>query len=494
MTKTNTPTIGRVEGYVTDNEFMSSYTSDKFESMKAVKDLERVVETAVERNSWGKSRGGRMCRFPNTGGLHHTSGNAPLDTRIMSHNENRLGTHTGTKSSSATSMIAPGTTVPPIIHDFDLTTHSPWCHVYKSQTPSSKRTRVAASAFKDQSHKLASRTTKRTRYSNADRKNYKQVRFLKEVQVCNIASTNNVKYLTADNIKHHIVVCDGGDTIDDAIQPDITRSDVQVLRIRNGDLWVADTGNATLGLRFTSPSDKMPTFIRLPRNDSLGIMNHGRSVCRAIRTCASTQRQSLARGKGNHVFTENNSKYCCVGAQPGRAQKGVLSGLYRLKHGFESKDWDTLHKLLKRAEYAFDRYMNTDIIRHISCARSRVNFKTMEPSPSSSHQKTGRYYSGLGFGINVFLRCHVDRDFTMSIVQVHVDDHIYQVDDKILCYFAFPRIGIAVALRPGDFLLFNPQEPHSISSRCRTEDEIYCISSYLKTAVVGLNDNSNSIV
>ena len=474
---------------------MSSSTSDKLESMKAVKDLERVVETAVERNSWGKSRGGRMCRFPNTGGLHHTSGNAPLDTRIMSHNENRLGTHTGTKSSSATSMIAPGTTVPPIIHDFDLTTHSPWCHVYKSQTPSSKRTRVAASAFKDQSHKLASRNTKRTRYSNADRKNYKQVRFLKEVQVCNIASTNNVKYLTADNIKHHIVVCDGGDTIDDAIQPDITRSeDVQVLRIRNGDLWVADTGNATLGLRFTSPSDKMPTFIRLPRNDSLGIMNHGRSVCRAIRTCASTQRQSLARGKGNHVFTENNSKYCCVGAQPGRAQKGVLSGLYRLKHGFESKDWDTLHKLLKRAEYAFDRYMNTDIIRHISCARSRVNFKTMEPSPSSSHQKTGRYYSGLGFGINVFLRCHVDRDFTMSIVQVHVDDHIYQVDDKIVCYFAFPRIGIAVALRPGDFLLFNPQEPHSISSRCRTEDEIYCISSYLKTAVVGLNDNSNSIV
>ena len=147
---TNTPTIGRVEGYVTDKEFMSSSTSDKLESMKAVKDLERVVETAVERNSWGKSRGGRMCRFPNTGGLHHTSGNAPLDTRIMSHNENRLGTQTGTKLTSASSMIALGTTVAPSIHDLDLTTHSPWCHVNKSQTPSSKRTRVAASAFKVQ--------------------------------------------------------------------------------------------------------------------------------------------------------------------------------------------------------------------------------------------------------------------------------------------------------------------------------------------------------
>jgi hypothetical protein len=223
-------------------------------------------------------------------------------------------------------------------------------------------------------------------------------------------------------------------------------------------------------------------------------MNDGRSVCSAMRSCALTQRQLLTRGNQNHVFTENNNKYCCVGAQPGRAQTGVLSGLYRLKHGFESMEWDSLHKLLKGAEYAFDRCMDTDIIRHISCARSRVNFKTMEPSPSSSQQKTSRYYNGLGFGINVFLRSHVDRDFTMSIVQVHIDNHVYQVDDKILCYFAFLRIGIAVALWPGDFLLFNPQEPHSISSRCRKEDEIFCISSYLKMAVVGLKDNSNSVV
>ena len=83
---TNTPTIGRVEGYVTDKEFMSGSTSDLPDSMMPVKDLERVVETAVERNSWGKSRGGWMCRFPNTGGLHHTSRNAPLDTPNMSHN------------------------------------------------------------------------------------------------------------------------------------------------------------------------------------------------------------------------------------------------------------------------------------------------------------------------------------------------------------------------------------------------------------------------
>ncbi len=138
--------------------------------------------------------------------------------------------------------------------------------------------------------------------------------------------------------------------------------------------------------------------------------------------------------------------------------------------------------------------MDTDIIRHISCARSQVKFKMMGPSPSLTHKILARYYNGLGFGINVYLRSLIDWDFTMSIVQAHIDNHDYQVDDRILCYFAFPRIGMAVALRPGDFLLFNPQEPHSISSRCKSGDKIFCISSYLKTGVVGLNDNSNPIV
>ena len=95
--------------------------------------------------------------------------------------------------------------------------------------------------------------------------------------------------------------------------------------------------------------------------------------------------------------------------------------------------------------------------------------------------------------MNVFLRCHVDNDFTLSIVQVHMDRN-YEYDDEIVCYFCFPRIGVAVALRHGDFLLFNPQEPHCISSRCNIEDQLYCISSYLKTRVVGLNDNSNLLI
>jgi hypothetical protein len=70
----------------------------------------------------------------------------------------------------------------------------------------------------------------------------------------------------------------------------------------------------------------------------------------------------------------------------------------------------------------------------------------MEPSPTRLRAKSARYYNAVGFGINVFLRCHIDKDFTMSIVQVHFDEIMYQNNDRIVCFFAFPQIGIAVPL------------------------------------------------
>jgi hypothetical protein len=80
---------------------------------------------------------------------------------------------------------------------------------------------------------------------------------------------------------------------------------------------------------------------------------------------------------------------------------------------------------VKRAEYAFDMFMDTEVIWHIVQARGCVKFQTMEPSPSGLHAKSARYYNAVGFGINVFLRCHIGKDFTMSIVQVHLDELMY---------------------------------------------------------------------
>jgi len=111
---------------------------------------ESVVEDAVERNSGGKSRCEQMCRFPNTGGLHRTSGKAPLET--------------------ATTLQNPAPA---------------WCHVHKSNSSSSKRTQVAAIAYKQIPHQPAKHSTKHKRTLNASRKHRKQKFKLKDVVIGN---------------------------------------------------------------------------------------------------------------------------------------------------------------------------------------------------------------------------------------------------------------------------------------------------------------------
>jgi hypothetical protein len=63
---------------------------------------------------------------------------------------------------------------------------------------------------------------------------------------------------------------------------------------------------------------------------------------------------------------------------------------------------------------------------------------------------------------------------------------------KVSNYFTFPEQGVAVALRPGDMLLFNPLYHHCLSSRTTSyqNDDVFCLSLYLKTAIVGKNDNA----
>jgi hypothetical protein len=83
-------------------------------------------------------------------------------------------------------------------------------------------------------------------------------------------------------------------------------------------------------------------------------MSNGKNICAAMR--------SLSRGRRNHVFTDHNNKYYSVGAQPERAERGVQSALYKMKHDFLNYHWDCIYKVLKRAEYAFNMIMDTEVI------------------------------------------------------------------------------------------------------------------------------------
>jgi hypothetical protein len=147
--------------------------------------------------------------------------------------------------------------------------------------------------------------------------------------------------------------------------------------------------------------------------------------------------------------------------------------------------------MMKRAERSFRVIAEHSVLSHLQQAKKLVPFKTFTADrPKNPSAFNAQFFGGIAFGTNVFLRCHMDADFTMSIIQVFLKGKSeYLSEDDVVVYFCFPTIGVAVPLCPGEYLLFNARIPHCISSRCKVEEDILVTSIYLKTAVVGMNNN-----
>ena len=135
---------------------------------------------------------------------------------------------------------------------------------------------------------------------------------------------------------------------------------------------------------------------------------------------------------------------------------------------------------MRHAECSFEVMTDHQVISHLKNAKAVVF-----PS-SSGNNHSVLFFGDIAFGSNVFLHCHTDAEFTMSIARVFLKgQNTYETDHDVVVYFCFPTLGAAVPLRPGNLLLFNALIHHCISSRCKQRDEVMCLSMYLKR----LNNN-----
>ena len=108
--------------------------------------------------------------------------------------------------------------------------------------------------------------------------------------------------------------------------------------------------------------------------------------------------------------------------------------------------------------------------------------------------KSLSFHGSIASGINVHLWIHDDLDFSYSITTVLIrTKNAYKDDGKVVSYFNFPQLGVSVPLLLGDLLLFDATESHAISIQCNKRLDVYCVSFYLKSAVVGLNINTKSL-
>jgi hypothetical protein len=319
------------------------------------------------------------------------------------------------------------------------------------------------------------------------KKSRKQQQLLTEVIVPPSIYQN---LLSASAIQKDIVVVDGGDFGNPPILPPDGINWRSVSVLDGYHLYVPDDSNPLRGLTFPRVDGVLP-FIKMPRDCALAITEKVtiNDIVATLEVCERLNKTPLIRGERKRIFGDYRQPvmYTSVGVQVSRNTSEVLTCNSFLQN-LPKKQWSILMKLMRKAEDCFERLADSEVLSHIDHARVLVPFKTMTSPFDSAHSLN--YYGGLAFGSNVFLRCHTDEDFTMSMVNVHLKGvRQYSTSNPIVVYFCFPTLGVAVPLRPGDFLLFNPRIPHCVSSRCRQADEVISLSMYLKTAVVGMNNN-----
>ena len=340
-------------------------------------------------------------------------------------------------------------------------------HTYKSRNNSSRRTQVSEAIIQG----CATPFRKCNRQRNK-RKNNKQDT-LEKVPEAPLASQ-----MTPDYLMRNTVTFKSDSTDDEYFEGSGTKT-VRPIFVSLSKFHTTDTDGGAL----YQPSDStLPVFLKVPGQNHLSfpVQKKVISVFESLESACSFQQ----RGKFRYVGMESHqSSYVTIGKHANQGRHGIVDSKKKLMTG---KDKQALMKLVRRFEHLFCEWMHWSIIQSYSITKAVQGIPTFSDGSNDS-----TFFSSIAFGRNVFLGAHTDQDFGYSAV-ITMATEPDSVGNNILCYFVFPQCGHAVALRNMDILFFNPQVYHCVSKKVTSED-VFCISFYLKTAVVGKNDNTTPL-
>ena len=162
----------------------------------------------------------------------------------------------------------------------------------------------------------------------------------------------------------------------------------------------------------------------------------------------------------------------------------ILQGRGFSKSKIYEKDPEAANKLdkhCKRLEHLACHVIPSKWLRGVKEAAEVCTLKTFDGCV---------FGAGLASAINYRAPAHVDKDFFVSIHQLNVEGHCGS--NEIAQHFVFPTCGCAVALRPGDVLVFNPHVHHCLSSVSPfyAKLRVHVSTLHVKTAHMSKNDKT----
>ena len=282
-----------------------------------------------------------------------------------------------------------------------------------------------------------------------------------------------------------------------------------VLRLRENELQrIEPSTDRDRGTAYYYPGSVHFAFVVPPRSECRGIRKRFQNreehaeIKKSCRNIFGRDRFS-GRGKGRRVFFDRKKSrgggrgrdvpdmYSNLGPRVNRGRRGVTP--YSPHAETLPKDHDKLQCLALAMEEVAMKYMPADECYAITKAFDASPWPTFRAKEkmnrSGKKLRQCRIFAGFNVSSGSFHNAHIDPDFTYSVVTLFDPDYGCRDDGDPVRYFCFPRLGIAMGLLPGDVIIFNPQEYHC-SSSMSVERQVYGLTCFLKTAHVGLNDNS----
>jgi hypothetical protein len=135
-----------------------------------------------------------------------------------------------------------------------------------------------------------------------------------------------------------------------------------------------------------------------------------------------------------------------------------------LKTNLSQQHKDQVTKLMKNCEEVAKGYVPANELQGIGIARLLGEWSKQEGGTSQ------QIWGSLACAKNYYLNSHTDNNFFYSLTTtasshgLQHDIDTYPMTAEVCNYFTFAEQEVAVALRPGDMLLFNPLYQHCLSS------------------------------
>jgi hypothetical protein len=356
-----------------------------------------------------------------------------------------------------------------------------------AETPSSKRVQIGSVAAEFANSTKSKQALKNQR-KRVNRKNRKLLLTLSPI------SLEEARPMSRDEtMNKKFSYFSGGVAIPFNDKTEIVYSVKEHLKVINNPQF----DNHSLGLIYKRDDSISADIILCPRNDiTKRGLNKCDKLCDAFDMVLKDPkaRVTIRGNKSQNVRTDVNNplRYICIGTHVNQGGKGGITPFSAVLENTDLVTRSLVDTFVASIEHLFCAYVSHEEVNIVTKAIKLMDAPTftMPPSKSNPNPKKAKVYGAMAVGVNVFLALHTDKDFAQSAVSVLCRSECNQNEERILAYFAFPALGIAIPLKKGDVLFFNPNEPHCITSRVSETDHIYCVSLYLKSATIGLNNNS----